>query len=441
MDRLTYGRSLDRCDWKHDTDDDLNLMFIEGWQYEGDVKANDSNFARGRLSSEVDLDAWLARTSGLPDRQRQEKLTGCIRMLVCDRSQYAPLDFALSRRAFEAISSAFHLSPLTISSFESEFGTYSRFLDWHKNDPKKLRRVRTVLKVPQKREIFNWGVSTCYDVDSGATTALLYGTGLGWLSYDRPQHDRHKECGTSAFDMLVDSVKAATPFWNCPWVLPSLFLSEHLSCVNAFATRGKVLTETVHIEHALGVTKVGQSAYLTKSNKRIVNDVWKDRANQVQLMDIPETWKESRQPLTKEETEKLTVRINTQSTRVAFTARCPEWNLACTRYILQLLEDVQPCLPVAYQRGEHECKQLLEHNLVLADAAVSNFAVIKERMALQLNVLYQFVAQLDNQTSAELAKTSANLAASTSRDSTSMKILAFISALFLPGSFDGGYGG
>jgi hypothetical protein len=46
----------------------------------------------------------------------------------------------------------------------------------------------------------------------------------------------------------------------------------------------------------------------------------------------------------------------------------------------------------------------------------------------ELLQLYSFVAQTDNRLSARLAATSG-------RDSTSMKILAFITTLFLPGTF------
>lgn len=378
---------------------------------------------------------------------------------MCDRKKYSPLDFALSRHAFELIESAFSLSPLTVPSLESDPGTYSRFLEYTGDDTSKLRRIRkslifvrcqyaaadspdTILKAPQKREIFNWGLSLSYDVETSMTTAFLYGTGLHHLSSDgcRPQNQNRGRCPIVA---LVQSIKAGFLAWDHPMLLPCLFLSEHLNRIIFFTTHGKVLTETVDIEAQLGVTKVGHSVY--RENAGRGPDAWQPNdppnglgktnpiashrnnvgiplRNRIVPKSAPTL------TLTREETEDLIVRINTQSTRIVFTARSPDWNLAGARFILKLLDEIAPRLVPSHRHSQHECRQLLEHNITLAEAAASNIAVIRERMALQLAVLYNFVAQLDNQTSAELA-------ASASRDSTSMKILAFISALFLPGSF------
>lgn len=62
---------------------------------------------------------------------------------------------------------------------------------------------------------------------------------------------------------------------------------------------------------------------------------------------------------------------------------------------------------------------------------VDDAASAKERIVLQLNVLYNLVTQMDNAFNTQLAATAG-------RDSTSMKILAFISAIVLPGSFVAG---
>lgn len=63
-------------------------------------------------------------------------------MLVCDRTQYSPLDFALSRPAFESIERIFGISPLTVSSLESEAGTFSRFLAHQDVGRSRLKRIR-----------------------------------------------------------------------------------------------------------------------------------------------------------------------------------------------------------------------------------------------------------------------------------------------------------
>ena len=259
------------------------------------------------------------------------------------------------------------------------------------------------------------------------TTGFLCGTGLGDVSTDLSSHSHgHGHGGRSPLRAFLASIQSSFEAWDHPILLPCLFLSEHLTCINLFCAEGSILTETIDIEHSLGVTKVGQSAYLDRAPNRANAANNSFRSPHTRNPYLPSL--ESRRILSREETESLTVRINTQSTRVVFTARSPEWNLACAHFLLALLSELQHHLPTHIHRSHRECRQLLEHNITLASAAASNIAVIKDRMALQLAVLYNFVAQLDNQTSAELA-------ASASRDSTSMKILAFISALFLPGNF------
>jgi glutamate-1-semialdehyde 2,1-aminomutase len=130
--------------------------------------------------------------------------------------------------------------------------------------------------------------------------------------------------------------------------------------------------------------------------------------------------------------EELTTRINTHTTRILFMSRSPEWNLKCSRFLLDLLTHLEPKLcDLSATPMHNELKELLESNMGFAEAAVADTKSTTARMALQLNVLYNFIAQADNALNAQLA-------ASAGRDSTSMKILAFISALFLPGSFVAG---
>lgn len=101
-----------------------------------------TDFATGTISSEADLQNWLAQRDGIPGNQRHGKLLGDVRLLICDRTQYTPLDFPLSRRAFASIETAFGLSPLTLPSLESEPGTYSRFLCFSDDDNRNLRSIR-----------------------------------------------------------------------------------------------------------------------------------------------------------------------------------------------------------------------------------------------------------------------------------------------------------
>jgi hypothetical protein len=267
-----------------------------------------------------------------------------------------------------------------------------------------------VLKAPQKREIANYGLSLSHDVESHTTTALIYGAEV----LNRPQNQDKAQMYnlkprmynwpySPSFGVpeLLDLIRSVPHTWSHPLILPSLLLSHHMFRTRAYVNHGAA-DETVAIEGELGVTKVGQKYSHPPISDRKGPDI-RFRA------------------------EELTSRINTHSTRILFTSRSPDWNLKGTQFVLNLLVYLEPYLPDLIGT-HHELRDLLETNIGFADAAVDDIKNISSRMALQLNVLYNFIAQADNALNAQLA-------ASAGRDSTSMKILAFISALFLPGSF------
>ncbi|KAI0384083.1 hypothetical protein F5Y04DRAFT_235340 [Hypomontagnella monticulosa] len=63
------------------------------------------------------------------------------------------------------------------------------------------------------------------------------------------------------------------------------------------------------------------------------------------------------------------------------------------------------------------------------------FGAIRKRMQTQQNVLFNLISQQENILNLEIARSSRELAAASRRDSSSMKIIAVITTLFLPGTF------
>jgi hypothetical protein len=123
----------------------------------------------------------------------------------------------------------------------------------------------------------------------------------------------------------------------------------------------------------------------------------------------------------------MTVRINTQYTKVIFTKRSPNWSLETSDF---LLEFWQTKLKPVYTMIAHDdfLTESLEYSKDVATSIQNHVNNLQTRMDLQINILYSFVAQRDNRLNTRIAKTSG-------RDSVSMKILAFISALFLPPTY------
>ncbi|KAF2729631.1 hypothetical protein EJ04DRAFT_580480 [Polyplosphaeria fusca] len=389
--------------------------FIEAWQYENDVEASDENFRHGSLQNDEITD-WLNDADPLLPENVQRTPVGRIRMLICERSRYDPLDFPISRPIFEATEKALNLHPATCSTFECHAGTFSRYLTFADTARTQLERISIILKAPQKREIANYGLSLTHCLSTHTTTALLYGAEVllrpnspraSEFAKEPLQHDRQHDGygplpGSSKPPTFLELLQSTAAYWTHPLLLPILLLQHHTRAIRAFVNHGTLVRETVAIERSLGVTRVGHN-YTDAAHTN----------NQARTL--------------RSKAEELTIRINTHSTRLLFTSRSPAWNHAASLWMLKLLKDVEAHVP-EQREAQGELRAALEFNAGLAEAAVDDVANMKERMALQLNVLYNLVAQMDNALNAQLA-------AAAGRDSTSMKILAFISAVFLPGSF------
>jgi hypothetical protein len=123
----------------------------------------------------------------------------------------------------------------------------------------------------------------------------------------------------------------------------------------------------------------------------------------------------------------MTVRINTQYTKVIFTKRSPNWSLETSDFLLEFWKtELKPVYTIVAH--DDFLTESLEYSKDVATSIQNHVNNLQTRMDLQINILYSFVAQRDNRLNTRIAKTSG-------RDSVSMKILAFISALFLPPTY------
>lgn len=122
---------------------------------------------------------------------------------------------------------------------------------------------------------------------------------------------------------------------------------------------------------------------------------------------------------------RLTIRINTQMTRLLMAKVSPGWTKTAIACLLENLEDGRIC---PSSMDSRTIRERLRSNINQATFLENYLDSLQARLMLQVNVLSSFIAQSDNHYSARLAELSG-------RDSTSMKILAFITTIFLPGTF------
>lgn len=410
-----------------------------------------SNLHYGKLKG-PEITQWIRRQ---PDRPAD--LMGGVRILFCEKEHYS-MHIDLDAETFEVLEECFHLPASTIPSFAAESGTYSRYLTREDGDASKLTRIGLVIKVPQKREIANFGLAMSYDVATGFTTAFLFATDIVTSSEIRSQVpatiSQHWGSArgsileknidrdilrTQNANVLISATKRGIAdiernwhlvllsliadfqaAWSHPMCLPSIALTDHLLRTKHYCNGGKPMQETWAIEEALGVTFVGKPYDNFDTGHK---DYWQKTTSSSGN-------KSPTRQISRVEAEALRVRINTQITRLLFTSRAPEMNKQCSEYMLALHKELSPLLP--QNRLNHPVHDtladVLEFNLHSAESVRSHVSCMKDRVANQLNVLYTVIAQEDN-------RLSARLAANSGRDSTSMKILALITAFFLPGTF------
>ncbi|KIX02237.1 uncharacterized protein Z518_08176 [Rhinocladiella mackenziei CBS 650.93] len=187
-------------------------------------------------------------------------------------------------------------------------------------------------------------------------------------------------------------------------------MADHLMSLKSFCN-DDLNREVMMVEEELGVTRVGR-----RRNFSPHNEPWQHGEERIDQA-LPQ--------LSRSKMRHLTVRINTYFTKILFSKRSPEWHCEASRFLLDTFNRFSSIQLDDKPETEQSLKELLEHNIVQAKALADVVMNLQNRMELQLNVLYSFVAQHDNQLSAQLAALSG-------RDSTSMKILAFITAVFLP---------
>ncbi|KAK7533021.1 uncharacterized protein J3D65DRAFT_670265 [Phyllosticta citribraziliensis] len=126
---------------------------------------------------------------------------------------------------------------------------------------------------------------------------------------------------------------------------------------------------------------------------------------------------------------KLMTEINTLTTENLIALSVPSWQMRFAGFLKTFLDEPSKMSTSQYQfsRSE-EMDDMMNHFASAAANNMDHIQQLKSRMELQLQVLYQFMTQTDNHLHATLA-------AAATRDSSAMKTLAFLTALFLPGTY------
>ncbi|KAJ3570173.1 hypothetical protein NPX13_g5815 [Xylaria arbuscula] len=107
-----------------------------------------------------------------------------------------------------------------------------------------------------------------------------------------------------------------------------------------------------------------------------------------------------------------------------------DWQSTCMALLLEVQGEIEGCIT----GGGHRSREMramrakIRYLGSLADGVKRHTAALKENGQADMSILHSIISQVDN-------RLNARLAAASSHDSAAMKTLAFLTALFLPGTF------
>lgn len=176
----------------------------------------------------------------------------------------------MSQESYLKIEEHFHLPQVTLHALSNESGIFHRYMEYDESEPGKLRRIgiyffslkrayRTdsgclpgvVVKVPQKFQIGNYGLSLSHDFTTGFSTGVLHGTGVMRDGADFPMWPKRPS------EEIFDMAKAVPHLWTQPMLLPAILLQHYVFraeffCSNCLGSR------FVDMQRQLGASRAGR---------------------------------------------------------------------------------------------------------------------------------------------------------------------------------------
>ena len=264
-----------------------------------------------------------------------------------------------------------------------------------------MTQAGIVIMVPQKIEIASYVLSLSHNFSTGWTTALIHGDCLMGSASGIAEDESATQSG-----QIRALIKATPTFWAHPLLLPTILLKVYMNRSEAFAWT--LDDQVVALEESIGVTFAGR---LRRKRPAASDNII-----------LP----------TRSDMRQLTMGTHTTLTEIIFFCRVVTFSRDCAAYLSKLNDELGPRI-LAQRRASfsHTARELqgTARYMESSSNSMQGFcATLKERVLSQIQVLYSVTAQTDN-------RLSARIAVSSGRDSTAMKTLAFITALFLPGTY------
>jgi len=251
-------------------------------------------------------------------------------------------------------------------------------------------------------QLGNLGFSMTHNLNTGDTLAFLH----GWSMFSF-QNSVTGEQQVSHAERIHRLLEPSVSLWRHPLLLPTLIFQEHLMRCDDF-TRCILSGQVEDIEEDLGVTRSGRLFKTGHAVPEVIKQLLADDERRLWITSV----------------------INTTLTDAINFLNVLKWDQRLGAFIKRVDEELSRYYETA-NMGIGTVKELesaVDHFCCEAASAHEYVESIRARLEMQLNVLYNFMAQAGNDLNSRIAAT-------TGLDSAAMKTLAFVTTVFLPPAF------
>ncbi|KAF4300695.1 hypothetical protein GTA08_BOTSDO10753 [Botryosphaeria dothidea] len=362
-----------------------DIQFLEFWKYEDvDTVQPGVNCLAGIIHDDHVAD-WLDQRGpfALKKSHADRKVTGGIRILICEQRGSDPITFPISRESYLRMEKYCHLSPATLPYFKNSCSNHT----WRHNTTGGRNELALVAKPPSNGPITAPNLSLVHDLDASITTAFLYGPNLLSSPSNPFKHDRIS-C-IPQISQLRDILEATAPLWAHPLLLPTALLTVSVDRAQAFCS-SELEGKLSRVEEGLGISRLG-----------------------------PGDGKRS--------TEIMTREVNALVTDMVDVAHVPEWQVRFAGILGEMLDRTEDLWDVG-DADTDEVRDMVGQLKTTAESVGRVVRGLRVRTDLQVEALHNSLAQTTNLLVAQLAATATS-------DGASVKTIALLTALFLPAIF------
>ncbi|EKG17621.1 hypothetical protein MPH_05069 [Macrophomina phaseolina MS6] len=358
-----------------------DIQFFEFWKHEESKAAQPGFNCFAGIIQDDHVADWLNQRGSFALRKNNlyRKVTGGIRILVCEQRGSDPLNFPISRESYLRMEKDFRLSPATLPYFKNSSYNHA----WQRNTSEGRNDLVLIAKPPSNGLIVAPSLSLTHDLDTSTTTAFLYGPNLLSTSSNTARSD-----GVPQIALLREILEACTSLWAHPLLLPTALLAVCVDQTQAFCSQ-EIEGKFNRVDEGLGIMAGGDG------NKRSADAMSKE--------------------------------VNNLVTGMAELACVSGWQVRFAGVLGDMMEKTEELVDVNGMAGD-EMRDIVEQLKTTAQSVEEVVKGLRVRAGLQADTLRNFLSQTTNLLAAQLT-------AAATRNGASVKTIALLNTLFLPAIF------